>query len=92
MKPNYPMMGKMPTRPKPLTEEEKKTQALKAIANKREQYALNILCNLCQSTGASRKAEDLPDVAVKMAEKLLDLLFFTEAAKMADEKKEEEGE
>lgn len=61
-------------RPAALTEAEKKAQAIKFIAQKRESFAINILCSLCQS-GIASSNDTFVDAAVKMADKLIETLY-----------------
>lgn len=76
-------------KPRPLTEEEKKVKIMQFLQQKREQFAINILCNLCQGISSARaivKANmqsttlgidttGLVDDAVKMADTLLEKLY-----------------
>lgn len=62
-----------PTKPRPLSEEEKKAQVERFLAQKRESFAVNILCNLCR---VSKKADlDLVKQSVQMADALLEELY-----------------
>ena len=62
-----------PTKPRPLSEEEKKAQVERFLAQKRESFAVNILCNLCRVT---KKADlDLVKQSVQMADALLEELY-----------------
>lgn len=68
----------MPQRP--LTEEEKKTRIMQFLQQKREQFSINILCNLCQGAVTNKIAtnfqvESLVGVAVKMADELIEKLY-----------------
>lgn len=86
-KPNKPIQLNPVQRP--LTDEEKQARAMQFLAQKREQYAINILCNLCQGVSSARavvKADlhcttiaidtnGLVADAVKMADELLEKLY-----------------
>ena len=62
-----------PTKPRPISEEEKKAQVERFLAQKRESFAINILCNLCR---VSKKADlDLVKQSVQMADALLEELY-----------------
>lgn len=62
-----------PTKPRPLSEEEKKAQVERFLAQKRESFAINILCNLCR---VSRSADTkLVRQSVQMADALIDELY-----------------
>lgn len=82
------MVQKFTPRPiaKPLTEEEKRQQIAQVLMQKREQFAINILCNLCQtaspkvvatmdSTKLTVDTTGLVDKAVEMADHLLEKLY-----------------
>ena len=83
---------------KPLTEEEKKEKVLQFLQQKREQFAINILCSLCQGVSSARsvvKADlhsttiqidtyKLVDDAVNMADELIEKLY-----PLPEEKKED---
>lgn len=63
---------------KQLTEEQKKMQVVKFLSQKREQYALNILCNLCRGLdkkASSSNAKSVVDLAVEMADHLMEKLY-----------------
>ena len=97
-------MGKYTPRPvpqakmKPLTEEEKKEKVLQFLQQKREKFAINILCSLCQGVSSARavvKADlhsttiqidtyKLVDDAVNMADELIEKLY-----PLPEEKKED---
>ena len=62
-----------PTKPRPLSDDEKKAQVERFLAQKRESFAVNILCNLCRVT---KKADlDLVKQSVQMADALLEELY-----------------
>lgn len=71
---------------RPLTEEEKKVKIMQFLQQKREQFAVNILCNLVHvaservvarrdSTDLSLDTKGLVNSAVKMADELMDKLY-----------------
>lgn len=71
---------------RPLTEEEKQARIMQVLAQKREQFAVNILCNLVHvaservvarrgSTDLSLDTNGLVNSAVKMADELLEKLY-----------------
>lgn len=63
---------------KPLTEEEKKQRIMQFLQQKREQFAINILCNLCRSQdkdASSAHAEAMVDLSVDMADHLIEKLY-----------------
>jgi predicted nucleic acid-binding protein len=62
-----------PTKPRPLSEDEKKAQVERFLAQKRESFSINILCNLCRVT---KKADlDLVKKSVEMADALIMELY-----------------
>ena len=66
--------------PKPLTEEEKKAKIMQFVQQKREGFAINILCNMCHAAITNKdvtnvQIESLVDIAVKMADALMDKLY-----------------
>lgn len=68
----------MPQRP--LTKAEKEVRIMQFLQQKREQFAINILCNLCQGAVTNKDAtnvqvESLVGVAVKMADELMRELY-----------------
>ena len=86
------MGNKMTPRPmpqaaqRPLTEEEKKVKIAQFLQQKREGFAINILCNLCQAanlkvvakmdiTKLTVDTDGLVDRAVEMADKLIEKLY-----------------
>ena len=85
-------MANKPTKPirlAPQTKEEQEMQVARFFANKREQFAINILCSLCQGVSSARSivkadlhsttiAIDTNGIvadAVKMADELLEKLY-----------------
>ena len=65
---------------RPLTEEEKKVKIMQFLQQKREQFAINILCNISHgSLDDLIKHSDAPGavvkIAVKMADKLIEELY-----------------
>ena len=71
---------------RPLTEEEKKVKIAQFLQQKREGFAINILCNLCQAanlkvvakmdiTKLTVDTDGLVDRAVEMADKLIEKLY-----------------
>ncbi len=63
---------------KPLTEEEKKIKIMQFLQQKREQFSLTILNGLCHNLKDNTPAEidkDVVDIAVGMADKLLEKLY-----------------
>lgn len=69
-----------PTKAKTLTPEQIRAERARFFAEKRETFALNILCCLCQDlkantpTGKDFKG-DVVDLAVAMADKLMEKLY-----------------
>ena len=75
-------MANKPTKPialpRPqLTDEQRKANAIQFLAQRREQFAVNILCNLCQGSHISGKddAHFLVSAAVEMADYLISQLY-----------------
>lgn len=66
-------------RPIRLTEEEKRQQIAQVLMQKREQFAINILCNMVQGwncvSSDHETALDLVDTSVKMADALMEKLY-----------------
>lgn len=74
---------------RPLTEEEKRVKVMQFLQQKRETFAINILCQLCAGVSSARavvKADlhsttigidttGLVDDAVKMADQLIEKLY-----------------
>lgn len=81
---------------RPLTKEEKQARIIQFLQQKREQFAVNILCNLVHvaservvarraSTDLSLDTNGLVNSAVKMADELLEKLYPIEEEKPAEE-------
>ena len=82
---------------RPLTEDEKKAKIMQFLQQKREGFAINILCNLCQAadlkvvatmdnTKLTIDTDGLVDKAVEMADKLIEKLYpLPEEADKANE-------
>lgn len=80
---------------KPLTDEEKKRMVIKELMDKRERFALNILCNLCRAAADARAVvkanlhsteltidtDGLVETSVSMADALLEKLYPLEVEK-----------
>lgn len=64
---------------RPMTEEEKRQQIAQILMQKREQFAINILCNMVQGwncvSSDHETALDLVDTSVKMADALMEKLY-----------------
>lgn len=58
---------------RPLTEEEKKIKVMQILQQKRESFAINILCNLCKNEVVTKVS--LVETAVKMADELIEKLY-----------------
>ena len=62
-------------------QEQKKNQALAMLVQKRETFAVNILCHLCRGNAyslignESKDEEKLVDLSVAMADRLLEKLY-----------------
>ena len=58
-------------------QEQKKNQALAMLVQKREAFAINILCHLCEGMSVINENEGkiLVDVSVHMADHLLEKLY-----------------
>ena len=59
---------------KPLTEEEKKQRVIQFVQQKREAFAINILCSLCHENG-NLHPDTLVDKAVALADALFEKLY-----------------
>lgn len=69
-KPNIrPVSGQQ----KPLTKEEMKKKVMQILQQKRESFAINILCNLC--AGGVPPTDDLVEKSVAMADKMISKLY-----------------
>lgn len=65
---------------RPLTEEEKKIKVAQFLAQKRENFAINILCNLIQGTASKMElstaiGKAIVGLSVEMADELMDKLY-----------------
>lgn len=65
---------------RPLTEEEKKAKIMQFLQQKRESFALNILCNLIRGAASNAElseegGEGLVKLSVKMADNLIGELY-----------------
>ena len=77
---------------RPLTQEEKQMRIMQFLQQKREQFAINILCNMTQGAITNKGVTNydckcLVDLAVEMADKLLEKLYPT---KESEDSKESE--
>lgn len=82
--------GKMPKELKAMTEEEKKNQMMRFIAQKRESFAQGVLFNLCQGLNFvpnEDAVKDLVDRSIEMADYLMERLYT-----IKEEKDEASGE
>ena len=76
-KPNIrPIQGQQ----RPLTEEEKKVKIMQFLQQKRETFAVNILCNMMQGAITNKNVtnfdcKSLVDLSVEMADKLIEKLY-----------------
>lgn len=81
-----PVLGQQKPLTRPMTEQEKQAKIMQFLAQKREQFAVNILCNLVHvaservvarrdSTDLSLDTNGLVNSAVKMADELLEKLY-----------------
>ena len=88
MKNNIRPAGNAPA--KPLTEAEKQARIMQFLHQKRESFALNILCNLCKTLGddaTNAQAKSLVGLSVEMAEELIERLYpLPEETKDKEEK------
>lgn len=76
MKSTKPISHVRPERP--VTDEEKKNQALQFLASRREQFAVNILCHIINGEGDyvnQERGKEIVDTAVSMADHLLEKLY-----------------
>lgn len=63
---------------RPLSEEEKQARIIQFLQQKRENFAINILCNLCKcldKDASSAHATAMVDLSVEMADKLIEKLY-----------------
>ena len=77
-----PNIRPIPGQQRPLTEEEKKVKIMQFLQQKREAFAINILVGLCHNVkgnqpeaGLIEGVNDVVDLAVKMADKLIEKLY-----------------
>ena len=63
-----------PQAAKPVSEEEKRLQIVRFLSQKREQFSINILCNLVRAEPAP-KPDTLVSKAVEMADLLMQKLY-----------------
>lgn len=73
-----------PTKAKTITPEQLQAERVRFFAEKRETFAINILCNLCQDLKANTPTGkdfngDVVDLAVSMADKLMEKLYSPNA-------------
>lgn len=59
---------------KPLTDEEKKLKVMQYLQQKRENFAISLLCSLCEKSPGVRN-EDLIIKAVDLADGLIEKLY-----------------
>lgn len=67
-----------PQAAKPVSEEEKRLQIVRFLSQKREQFAINILCNLCRvlsDDATSAQAKAMVSLSVEMADELMQKLY-----------------
>lgn len=78
-------------KPRPLTEEEKKMQVMRFLSQKRETFAINILCNMLQGEAflSDNDGHTVVESALKMADELLERLY---PMKEEEKPKEEESD
>ena len=65
---------------RPLTEAEKKAKIMQFLQQKREGFAVNVLCNLVHGAITNRKVtnmdcKSLVDLSVEMADRLIEKLY-----------------
>ena len=89
---NKPMKpaGAAPARP--MTQEEKQMRIMQFLQQKREQFAVNILCNMMHGASTNNQLTNngctsMVEVAVDMADRLLEKLYPT---KESEDSKESE--
>jgi hypothetical protein len=78
-KPSAPIKGKVHEM-KPLTPEERKEQATRAYLQKRESIATGVLFNLMHNPElfkAEISPEETANVAIEIADKMIEKLYFT---------------
>lgn len=69
-----------PTKPRPLSEDEKKAQVERFLAQKRESFSINILCNMVHGAIQNKNTtnmdcKSLVGIAVEMADALIMELY-----------------
>lgn len=67
-----------------MSEEEKRLQIVRFLSQKREQFSINILCNLCRvlpDDATSAQAKAMVSLSVEMADKLMQKLYPMEREK-----------
>ena len=67
-----------PQAAKPVSEEEKRLQIVRFLSQKREQFATNILYNLCRvlsDDATSAQAKAMVSLSVEMADELMQKLY-----------------
>lgn len=72
------VLGQPKPMTRPLTEQEKQARIMQFLQQKREQFSLTILNGLCHNLKDNTPAEidkDVVDIAVLMADKLLEKLY-----------------
>ena len=77
---------------RPMTQEEKQMRIMQFLQQKREQFAVNILCNMMHGASTNNQLTNngctsMVEVAVDMADKLLEKLYPT---KESEDSKESE--
>ena len=82
-----------PTKPRPLSEEEKKAQVERFLSQKRESFAINILCNMVHGAIQNKHTtnmdcKSLVGVAVEMADALIMELYPVPEGEQADKQGE----
>lgn len=75
-----PNIHQVPVQGRPLTEEEKRIKVMQFLQQKRETFAVNILCNMVQSEidnliSNSSAPSAIVKMAVKMADELINELY-----------------
>jgi hypothetical protein len=77
MKPSAPIKGQV-REMKPLTPEERQEQAARMYMQKRESIATGVLFNLCRNpqTTADSSLEALVEASIKMADMMIEKLYF----------------
>jgi len=83
-----------PTKPRPLSEEEKKAQVERFLSQKRESFAINILCNMVHGAIQNKNTtnmdcKSLVGLAVEMADALIMELYSVPEGEQADKQGDE---